>query len=86
MGSPCAFFYPLQKATAHPWAAMVFNQARQQSGEPLIKSRESVGGVVLQNANIDPSFNNRAIGPDIGPTQVGYPKNFNVFLVRHGSL
>jgi hypothetical protein len=81
---PGAFLNPLKKPTAYARTAMVFNKTGQKRRKALIKARNSVGGMVFKFTNVNPGFNDRAVGPDIGTTQVRHPKNFNVFLVRHG--
>jgi hypothetical protein len=86
MGGPGAFLQALQKSATHPRAAFVFYQAWEKSDQSVIKTGEGVGRVVFQFTNVYPRLDHWPVGPYVGPTQVGYPKNGNAFLVRHGSL
>jgi len=51
-----------------------------------VEAGDGVGGVAFEFTDIDPSLEDGALSPDIGATQVCYPKNFNIFLARHGFL
>ena len=79
--SPSAFLQALQKAATHAGAAFMLNQAGQQGSKALVETGEGVGRVLLQRAYVDPSFDDRAVGPDIGAAQIGDPEDFNIDLV-----
>ena len=77
---PGTFAYPLQKTAAHTGAAMVLNEPGQPGRQPLIETRQGVGRMVFQFTNVDPGFNDGAVGPYVGATQVGDSQQFNVLL------
>jgi len=64
----------------------VLDQAGQPSGQAFVKAGQGVGGVVFQLANVNPGLDDRAVGPDVGPAEVGHPKNFDIFLGCHWNV
>ncbi len=76
---PGAFAQAQQETAWFPHAAAVFRQAGQHGGQTLVESGNGVGRVVFQLADIDPSFDHRTVGPDVGTAQMGNPQELNVF-------
>ena len=74
----------------------MFNEAGQHILQPFIEAREHVGGAIFQITDVDPSFKNRAVSPNIRSLQVGHPNKFDVFRThfrafhnserRHGAI
>src|SRR3990167_796953 len=84
MAAPGAFLQALQETAAFAHAAVVLDQGRQPGGEPLIEPRKGVGGVILQHAQVQPDFEHRTVGPEIGAAQVIDAQQLNVIEFRHG--
>ena len=80
---PGALVQALQKPTPHARAAFVLHQAGQPGAQPVNETREGVGGIVFELANVHPCLDDRAVGPHIGATQVGHPHNLDIFLLGH---
>ena len=81
---PGAIAQALQKTAGLADAAAVGLQAWQQGGQAFVQAGNGVGGLVFQCADVDPSLNDRAIGPDIGATQIGNAQKLNG-VCRHES-
>ncbi|MNV36890.1 hypothetical protein D3C71_1283840 [compost metagenome] len=84
MAAPGAFLQALQEPTAFAHAAVVFDQCGQPGGKSVVESGQQVGGVVLQLAQVQPDFQYRPVGPDIGAAQVVDAKQLDVVEFRHG--
>jgi hypothetical protein len=76
---PCAADQTGQEAATVAHTAMVFDQAGQPSVDAVIETINFVGGVVFHLAQVDERFDDGAVSPDIGPTQVVHAQDLNVF-------
>jgi hypothetical protein len=76
---PCAAHQTGEEAAAVADAAVVLDQPRQPSVEPVVESVNFVGRVVFHLAQIDQRLDDGAVGPDVGSTQVIHAQNLNVF-------
>ena len=74
----------LQEAAALADAAVVLLQRGQHGGEPGDEAGQPVGRVLLELAQVEPDFEHRAVGPDVGAAQMGHLQYCYLFLVRHG--
>src|SRR3989344_5252575 len=84
MAAPGAFLQALQESTAFAHAAVVFDQCGQPGGKSVVETGQQVGGIVLQLAQVQPDFQYRPVGPDIGAAQVVDAKQLDVVEFRHG--
>src|SRR5205085_745242 len=64
-------------------AAAVLDQAWQPFGQALVQAGDGIRGEVFQLADVEPGFNDRAVGPDIRPAQVRHTEKLDVFLLCH---
>ena len=80
VAGPGAFAQALQEAAALADAAAVLDQAGQQRGQALVKPGISVRRGIFERADIEPGFDHRAIGPDIGAAQVVDAQQLDVCL------
>ena len=83
VAGPGAVAQALQEAAPFADAAAVFDQARQPGGQAFIQAGEFVRRTFFEFADVEPRFDDRAVGPDVRSTQVVYTKNCNVFLICH---
>ena len=85
MGRPRAFAQALEKAAPFAHAAAVLDHAGQPRYQALVQAGQGIGWIIFQFADVDPSFNHRAIRPDVGAAQVGDAGKFDVLLLDHVS-
>jgi len=83
---PGAGFQALQKTAAYTRAAAVLDQARQPGREPLVESRQGVGGEVFQFANVHQRFDDGDIGPDARSAQVRHAQDLDVFVAHENGV
>ena len=86
VAGPGAVAQALEEAAALADAAAVFDQARQPGGQAFVQAGEGVRRTVFELADVEPGFDDGAVGPDVRSAQVGYTKNCNVFLVCHENI
>jgi len=67
MRRPGAFAQALHKAAALTDAALVLDQRGQPRHQAVDETRQSVGRGVFEIADVDPGFQRRPVGPDVGP-------------------
>lgn len=60
-------------------AAVVLDQAGQPTVDAVVETINFVGGVVFHLTQVDERFDDRAVSPNIGPTQVVHAQDLNVF-------
>ncbi len=70
MAAPGALLQALQETAALAHAAVVLLQRRQPGCEAVIQPRNGVGGMVFQNAQVQPDLQCRPVSPDVGAAQV----------------
>ena len=83
MAAPGALIQALQEATRLADTALVFTQRRQALGQALAETGQTVAGVILQHTQVQPDFEDGAVGPHIGTAQVIDAKQLNVVEVVH---
>ena len=80
---PGAFLQAQQEAAALAHAAVVLHQIRQPGGQALVEAGNLVGGVVFQLPQVQPDFEDRAVGPDTGTAQVGGAQELDIVEFGH---
>jgi hypothetical protein len=70
VAGPGAVAQALQEAAAFADAAAVFDQARQPGGQAFVKAGQFVRRTFFEFADVEPGFDDRAVGPDVRATQV----------------
>ena len=86
VAGPGAVAQALDEAAALAHAAAVLDEAGQPGVQAFVQAGQGVGRTFFEFAEIEPGFDDRAVSPDIGSTQVGYTKNCDVFLFRHEKI
>ena len=86
VAGPGAVAQALQEAAPFADAAAVFDQTRQPGGEAFIQAGKFIRRTFFEFADVEPRFDDRAVGPDVRSTQVVYTKNCNVFLICHENI
>jgi hypothetical protein len=87
MAHPGAFLQALQEAAPLAHAAVVLDQVGQPLRQPLVQTRQLVGRVLLQLAEVQPDFQAGSVGPDVGPAQVIDAQQLDVVLgCAHGTV
>jgi hypothetical protein len=81
VAGPGAFAQALQEAAALADAAAVFDQAGQPGQSGVRTGRAFIGREVFQRADIEPGFDDRAVGPDVGPAQMRHTEKSNSFFL-----
>ena len=76
---PSAFGQSLQETAAFTDAATMLNEARKHFLKAMIEARQGVGGAIFQISDINPSFNDGSIRPDVGTLEVGHLQKFDFF-------
>ena len=78
VAAPGAVVQAQQKTAALADTAAVLDHAGQPSGEPVDKTGQFVGGVVFKNAQINPGFDDRTVGPHIRSAQITHAQNGDI--------
>jgi len=78
VAAPSAFVESLKKTASFTNAAPVFDHAGQPRIQSIDKAGQRVRGMVLKRAEINPSFDDRAVGPHIGTAQIPHAQNGNI--------
>ena len=74
VGRPGALAKALDKSASVTRSAVMLHEAGQPCDKPIRKTRQGVGGPVLQRSDIDHGLDSRAIGPDARTFQAGGPQ------------
>ena len=77
---PGAFVEALDEAAALAVAAAVV-AGRQPGGQAVVEAGQGVGGEFLQFADVDPGFEDRAVGPHVGAAQMHDLEEFDGFHI-----
>jgi hypothetical protein len=83
---PGALGQALDEAAALAHAAVVLDERRQQPGQAVGEAVDLVGGEVFQRAQVEPDFEHRTVGPEIGTAQIVDAQQLDVVETGHANV